>query len=425
MGLCWARRALPVARAAGAAPRVGRCGLSTEATEESPVLAMTEGRVGVLALNRPKKLHTLTEGIIEGVQGSLQTWRDDPAVQCVVMRSEPWGGKAFCAGGDVRLVYESGLDASTRPGFGHRGSPSADFFRLEYEMNYVLSSFPKPQVSYWDGIVMGGGCGISSHGRFRVATERAMFAMPETAIGLFPDVGMTYALPRLDVAGLDRAPHQPSAVGVYLGLTGARLKVDDLMFTGLATHAVASNDLQRLHKALVAAPDLDENTVEAMLNEFQCSGALKDAGTSQDSSIVLRNLDGIARCFGDHRSVEDIVAALDAEVSAGGSTAEWADKTRGMLALMSPTSMKLTLQMLWDHATLPMDEVLVREYRASQRCMRQKSDFYEGIRAVLVDRGDPPARWAPATLQEVQPSDIAEFVAPLEPENELDLSPTP
>jgi len=194
--------------------------------------------------------------MVQIIRDSIKDWGSNDDVQCVVYESAPRGGKAFCAGGDVRAVYEAGKgpfpENDRGKGFGMPGCVTADFFRHEYQMNHAIATLGKPQVAVWDGIVMGGGVGLTAHGKYRIATERALFAMPETAIGLFPDVGMTYALPRLQPPpSADGTSLPAGTVGRYLGLTGARLKGGaDLLWSGLATHSLHSSQLPAMHEAL-------------------------------------------------------------------------------------------------------------------------------------------------------------------------------
>lgn len=375
---------------------------------EPDVLVSVEKSVGILALNRPKKLHTLTLDMVKLISPPLQQWEHDQSIDCLVMHSNPWGSKAFCAGGDVRAVYDEGLVGGPEHGNGIRGLLTADFFREEYQMNHLISTFPHPQVTYWDGIVMGGGVGLSAHGMFRIATERTMFAMPETAIGLFPDVGMTHILPQL------RRPEgetYASPYGMYIGLTGVRLNGNDLLYTGLATHGIPSAQLETLTTAIVNAESRSPESISALLSEFQAAG---NACNESASSLIAIH-DAIERCFSKD-TVEEIVEALEAETQ----EAEWAQKTLNLLKVHSPTSMKVTHRLLREHATKTFEESLRMEYRIAQRFMRNKSDFFEGIRAVLIDRNDPPARWAPSSLEEVTDEMVDEFFAPLPEGNELE-----
>ena len=241
---------------------------------------------------------------------------------------------------------------------------------------------------------------MSVHGRFRVATEKTMFAMPETAIGLFPDVGMTHVLPRL-AGGLG------SGFGMYIGLTGVRLAAADLRFVGLATHALQSAALPPLQAALAREPA----NAAAILAESEAHAGLP--GTSKLEAAAA----AIARCFGEqHASVESIVEALAADRDAA-----WAAQTLTLLRKMSPTSLKVSHRLLRAHADATLAEALRTEYVVSQRCLKPGADFYEGIRAVLVDKGAPPARWVPATLGEVTPALVDAFFRPLSPENQLAL----
>jgi len=384
------------------------------------VLATREGAVGFLTLNRPKALHSLNPNMVGIVTDSLRAWALDPAVQCVVFKSAPRGGKAFCAGGDVRSLYDEGIAPDSKAGHGVAGMLTADFFRYEYIMNHLCHTLPKPSVALWDGIVMGGGVGLTAHGRFRVATERTLFAMPETAIGLFPDVGMTWSLPRLP-AGDGGDPELGFAVGMYLGLTGARLTASaDMVFSGLATHAVHSSLLEGLEEALKAGPP----DVGAVLSGAAAASAplfaeLEKSDPKKAAPTLAARADAIKRCFGAHQqSVEAVVAALEAEQS--DDEKAWAARCLKQIGGASPSSLKVSHRLLHQNGKdVPLSEALATEYVVAQRCMRPGKDFFEGIRAVLVDKNDPPPRWSPKTLAEVSAAEVDSFFAPLEPQHML------
>ncbi|KAK5621659.1 hypothetical protein CRENBAI_022043, partial [Crenichthys baileyi] len=293
-------------------------------------------------------------------------WENDSETDIVVIKAA--GGKAFCAGGDIRAVTEAGKVGN---------SLAQDFFREEYILNNAIGSCRKPYVAIIDGITMGGGVGLSVHGRFRVATEKTLFAMPETAIGLFPDVGGGYFLPRLR-----------GKLGLFLALTGFRLKGRDVQRAGVATHFVESKKIPELEKELVDLKSPSDADVSRLLESFQ-----KQSNLDSDKGFVLdKHISDIDRLFGSS-SVEGIVQNLKADGS------EFARKQAETLSKMSPTSLKITFRQLQEGATLSLQDVLVMEYRLSQACMRGH-DFYEGVRAVLIDKDQNP-RWNPSTLEEV------------------------
>jgi len=340
------------------------------ASQEPEVLFERRDRLGVITLNRPKALNALTLGMIREIDPRLRAWAQDPQVQAVVIRGA--GHKAFCAGGDVRAVCEAGMRGTDRLTY--------DFFFEEYRLNRLIHRFGKPYIALIDGIAMGGGLGLSVHGRYRVVSEKTAVAMPEGAIGLFPDIGGSWFLDRC-----------PGKVGVYLGLTGARLKGADILYAGIATHFVPSSDMPALFDALLHTPP------EAALQRFAQDPAPGHATLASHRAAI-------DRAFGEP-SVEAIVAALAKE-------GEWGRHQAAELAKKSPTSLKATLHLVQRHHGQEIEDCLVGEFRLVQRFMAVH-DFYEGIRAVLIDKDHAP-RWKPATLAEVADADIAAMFAPLE-----------
>ncbi|KAK6483192.1 3-hydroxyisobutyryl-CoA hydrolase [Huso huso] len=254
---------------------------------------------------------------------------------------------------------------------------SQDFFREEYILNNAIGTYQKPYVALIDGITMGGGVGLSVHGRFRVATEKTMFAMPETGIGLFPDVGGGYFLPRLQ-----------GKLGLFLALTGFRIKGRDVQQAGVASHFVDSEKLPSLEKDLVQLKTPSNTDVAGVLNSYQAQSKLDDG----KPFILAEHMDQINRLF-EASSVEDIMQKLNEDGSS------FALKQLETLKKMSPTSLKITFRQLQDGASMSLQEVLVMEYRLSQACMRGH-DFYEGVRAVLIDRDQSP-KWKPGVVEEV------------------------
>ncbi len=343
--------------------------------EHSPVLARVEGAVGRLTLNRPKALHALTTQMCRLMIDALLAWRADPAVEAVLI--DHAGERGFCAGGDIRMLAESGAGDAVQ---------AREFFHTEYRLNALLFDYPKPVVAIMDGVVMGGGVGIAAPARYRIATERTIFAMPETGIGLFPDVGGGWFLPRL-----------PGHAGLWLALTGARIKAADCLRLGLATDYVESARIEALKAALIARPD----AIETVLSEIEA-----DAGAPP----FAQHQDEIARLFA-LESVEAIFAALAAEGSA------WAEAQLQALKTKSPQTLKVAFRQLQAGGRMTrFYDNMAMEYRIASRVVR-RHDFLEGVRAVIVDKDNAP-RWDPATLEGVSEALLAEIFAPLPPEEE-------
>ncbi|MGO1117211.1 enoyl-CoA hydratase/isomerase family protein [Rhodovibrionaceae bacterium A322] len=343
-------------------------------TAEPEILFEKKGQIGLVTLNRPKALNALTLNMIREFQPVLDAWAEDDSVRAVVVRGA--GEKAFCAGGDVRAVYDAGKSGGDLP---------KDFFREEYILNHCIFNYAKPYVALIDGITMGGGVGISILGSHRVV-GRTLLAMPETAIGLFPDVGGSYFLPRL-----------PGSLGTYLALTGARIKAADSLYSQMATHYVPTEKTDDLVAALAAAEFGDDAkaTVDAVI-----AGLAGDAGEPPLADVR----DQIDRCFSKD-SVEEIIEALKAEGS------DWATAQVEALGKLSPTSMKISLEQLKRGESQDFETCMIMEYRMSQACMAGH-DFYEGIRSVLVDKDHNPT-WSPATLAEVTEEMVEQHFAPL------------
>jgi len=334
--------------------------------------------LATITINRPQALNALTLANYRRIDPALRTWAADPSVDAVVVRGA--GDRAFCSGGDVRAVYEAGRGISGDP------SLTAVFFREEYELIRRIHHFPKPYIAIIDGITMGGGAGISVNGAYRIATERTLFAMPETSIGLFPDVGATRFLNRC-----------PGHIGRYLGLTGARLNAADALYCGFATHFVERDRIEALLDELTG----DHVAVEACLGRF---------AAAPDPPPLAALQPAIDRCFTGN-SIEAILEALAAEASADGAHAGWAAETRAGLLTKSPTSLKITLRQLTIGRHYDLDAALVLEYRLTQHVMAGH-DFYEGIRAMLIDRDRNP-QWRPASLAEVSENMVDGHFAPL------------
>lgn len=340
---------------------------------EAEILARVEGAVGRITLNRPKALHALNSAMCAQMSAALTAFAEDPKVAFVLL-DHAEGTRGFCAGGDIRLLAESGRGD---------GAAADAFFRVEYRLNHQISMFPKLYVAVLDGITMGGGFGVSVHGSHRIATEATVFAMPETAIGLIPDVGGGYVLPRL--AG---------EIGMWLALTGLRLKGADVVQAGIATHFVPGAALPALKSALLAATLAE--AVEAVLGDFVTPPAAA-------SFAPQRGL--IDHCFGGD-SVEDILARLASQND------PWAAATHADLLTKSPQALKVTFRQMREGRALgSLAEALEREFRIASRCVR-RHDFAEGVRALIIDKDNAP-RWNPARLEDVSADLLDAIFAPL------------
>jgi len=343
-----------------------------DSAAELPVLTRVEDGVGRLTLNRPRALNALTRQMCELMTQALLAWKDDPAVEMVLL--DHAGERGFCAGGDIRMIAESGAGDA---------SEAKLFFLTEYRLNHLMMVYPKPIVAVMDGIVMGGGVGISQPADYRIVTERTLYAMPETGIGLFPDVGGGWHLPRL-----------PGQSGLWLALTGARLRADECMALGIATHYVESVSLDAVKIALRAVPGDPKGVIERFDS---------DVGEAR----IEKNLRRIDRFFA-FDSMEEIFAALGEEADGE----NWAFKELRTLRTKSPQAMKVTLRQLRAGANMAsFAEVMAMEYRLGGRTV-QTHDFQEGVRAVIVDKDQTP-RWNPATLEGVSDASLDVLFAPL------------
>ncbi len=334
------------------------------------VLVERRGRALWLTLNRPAAMNALNRTMCTTIQAALYGSIADPHVALVVVTGA--GERAFCAGGDVVAMHAAGRAGAE----GWQG-----FFHDEYRMNQTIARYPDPYVAILDGVTMGGGVGLSIHGRFRIATERTLFAMPETAIGLIPDVGGTHALPRL-----------PGHIGTWLALTGARLKAADCLYAGIATHFVPVERLDLVGELLSTGDDPVEQILDTL-----------SADPGQPPLATLR--DAI-----DFHFAHDSIEAIQASLATGD---DWAQSTHATIAAMSPTSLKLTLRALRAGAGSDIEGALRTEYRVVSH-IQGGHDFYEGVRAVLIDKDKSP-KWSPATLAGVGDTELDPYFA--EPEN--------
>lgn len=347
----------------------------TPASPSPDIAVERRGALGIIRLVRPKALNALSLDMIDAMDPLMAAFADDPEIGAVLLEGE--GEKAFCAGGDVRSLHDEGRE------FGLGVAPDslrARFFWSEYKLNHRIHTYPKPVIALMDGITMGGGVGLSRHATIRIATERTLIAMPETGIGLFPDVGGGWFLPRC-----------PGEIGTYLGLTGYRLKAADALFAGFATDVIDSGTTDALLSALADLP-ADAMTVSHIRERL--APMRQDPGTAP---LSLHQAE-INRLF-SAETMEELESRLQADGT------EFARTTGQTLARMSPTAMKVTLRQLRLGADMPYDRVVTMEYRLSQAAMAHP-DFYEGIRALLVDKDKAP-KWQPSTIGAVDDASVA------------------
>ncbi|XP_065696394.1 3-hydroxyisobutyryl-CoA hydrolase, mitochondrial isoform X3 [Patagioenas fasciata] len=352
--------------------------MSKQTDSTAEVLLEKRGGAGIITLNRPKALNALNFSMIQQIYPQIKTWEKDPETFLIIIKGT--GGKAFCAGGDIKAITDAGKAGSRL---------AQDFFRAEYSLNNAIGTCKKPYVALIDGITMGGGVGLSVHGHFRVATEKTVFAMPETAIGLFPDVGGGYFLPRLS-----------GKMGCFLALTGFRLKGRDVLKAGIATHFVDCEKLPALEKDLIALKSPSTENIADLLNSYHAKSKV-----DQEKEFVLDEHTEKINSIFSANSVEEIVKKLKQDGS------PFAVKQLETLNKMSPTSLKITLRQLREGASMSLQDVLRMEYRLSQACLKGH-DFYEGVRAVLIDKDQSP-KWRPAALEEVTDEFVDNCFKPL------------
>lgn len=353
---------------------------------EPDVLLEEKGEAGVITLNRPKALNALNLPMVREILPKMRAWANDPKITRVIVKGA--GEKAFCAGGDVRTLYDLGRSGQT--------AEAVTFWREEYVLNDYIGTFPKPYIALIDGICMGGGFGLSAHGSHRIAGDKYLFAMPEVNIGLFPDVGGSHVLPRL-----------PGSFGVFLALTGTRIRAEDAYACGLATDVVPSTVFPALEEALIAGGDVDRT-----INDHRIEPG---PGELADRRAF------IAETF-DKGSILAIHAALQAAAAGDGPFAAYAAELAAAIpatapTAKSPTSMSIAMEQMRRGVNLSLGECMKMEYRIVSR-VAAGHDFYEGVRAVLVDRDNAP-KWQPATLAEIDPEVIAGHFAPVPDELQL------
>lgn len=348
---------------------------------EPEVLLETRGAAGVITLNRPKALNALNLPMVREILPRLREWAKDPAITRVIIKGA--GDRAFCAGGDVRALHDLG-----RAG---RVGEALQFWREEYVLNDYIGSLPKPYISLIDGICMGGGFGLSAHGQYRVAGDRYLFAMPEVNIGLIPDVGGSHVLPRL-----------PGAFGHFLALTATRIHAPAAHACGLATHVAHTEAFPALEEALCAGGDVDT--------------VLAEHCVLPGDSAFVPHLDFIAEAFGQE-SLPGIFSALETAAGNGGKHAEFAATCLKAMRAASPTSLLLVMEQMRRGGRQDLSACMKMEMRMVSR-IAEDGDFYEGVRAVLVDKDNSP-RWNPTRLEDVDPAAIAHHFDPIPEELQL------
>lgn len=341
------------------------------------ILIRVDGHAGIISLNRPSALHALTLPMVHEMTQALLAWRDEDAVKCVIIDHAE--GRGFCAGGDIAFLRNSALNDN--------GESGRKFFHDEYQLNHLMFTYPKPIIAFMDGITMGGGVGISQPARFRVATENTKFAMPETGIGLFPDVGGGWYLSRLE-----------GRVGQFLALTGSRVAGAGCLSLGLATHYVPSEALAEA-KQRIATEDVE-----------RIDGILGTLSVTPPASKIVKTLFQIKRHFASDR-LEDILLSLE------GDESDWAMRELATLRSKSPQTCKVALRQLSESLALTdFADNMAMEYRIASRVII-RPDFAEGVRAVIVDKDNAP-KWDPATAEGVTDALVDAIFAPLPAEEE-------
>ena len=348
-------------------------------TVDKDILFEKANRCGIITLNRKKTLNALTYDMLASIAPQYKAWSDDIDIYCIVMRSaDPRG---FCAGGDLRAIWE----------WHERGQVDATLshYGIEYQNNWALEKLKKPHISLIDGVVMGGGVGITLYGTHRVVGENTRFAMPEVSVGYFPDIGASYFLPRM-----------PGETGMYLALTGRAVGQSDAFYLGFATHCIKAEKFDAILAELCEAEPVDE----LLYRHHQNPG---DAELPKLRPII-------DRIFAAD-SVEEIVEGLRAET---GEMADWARETADEIGKKSPISLKVAFRQVREGAKLELDQALRLEYRIARRFL-QGDEVYEGVRAALIDKDRKP-KWNPASLEQITSEMVDRYFAPLE-EGELEL----
>ncbi|CAK4087073.1 unnamed protein product [Aphanomyces euteiches] len=399
--------------------RVPKYELERQKSKEPPFEDIIYGQdvnLRHVTFNRPKVLNALNLPMVRNLTPMIQMFEKNPTVSAIIF--EGAGEKAFCAGGDIRFLCDNGKNHETR-------HLSLDFFKEEYRLNYILATMKTPVVSIINGITMGGGVGLSLHGKFVVATEKTVFAMPETAIGFFPDVGASYFLPRLGrkIAEQDKynpivPPNQALAgqgLGTFLALSGERIKGPEMLALALATHYIEAKDVNLLkdHLREFEFPeDMPQETRDDMVDE-----SIVEMETTVDE-VNEEFLETVEAIFGA-KNADDTVEGIFKRLEENNT--EWSNKILGKLKKMSPLSLKVTHRQMREGATKTCAECFQMEYRMANRFM-ESNDFFEGVRSVIVDKDNNP-KWQHASVEDVTGDEVAKFFAPLPEDEELVLYP--
>lgn len=343
------------------------------------ILTSAANGLGHITLNRPAALHALNTAMCAAMIDALVAWRDDASIHAVLL-DHASGTRGFCAGGDIRMIAESGATDSKE---------ARDFFFTEYRLNHLLFTYPKPIVALIDGITMGGGVGISMPARFRIATENTTYAMPETGIGLFPDVGGGWYLPRID-----------SHIGMWLALTGARIKAADCLRAGIASFYMPTEILGAA-RAQIAGAMQAHDPGAALRSGLD---ALSES-PGRCKELAEENVANIVRCF-SHETLEDIFTALEQ------CDSDWARAQLATLQTKSPQALKVTFRQMREGAKMAsFADEMRSEYRLASR-VASRHDFQEGVRALIIEKDNKPV-WNPAALADVSDALLDELFAPL------------
>ena len=348
---------------------------------EDEVIFVEENGVGIITLNRPDRLNALTYPMVQKINEHLNSWETKESINCIVI--EGAGDRSFCAGGDVVQLRKEVLELGGPP-----TDLSRSFFYDEYTLNYKISNYKKPFIALINGFTMGGGVGISMHGSHVVASEKTMFAMPETAIGLFPDVGGGFLLGQLD-----------GGIGAWLALVGAKLKAYDLVKLGLATSFVNSNEVHNLRKRIIANSPINNQEVSSVINSFSSKPDFEES--------LLKDNETIIKEVFSHDTVEEIF-----ESCKQASSSKFIEMQFNELKHKSPTSLKISLKQLRAAKDMSLKDELIMEYRMVQNCL-EAGDFFEGVRAMLVDKDRKP-NWKPSTIEEVDNDRVNNFFKTLD-----------
>ena len=332
---------------------------------DEEVFFEVKGSLGLITLNRPKALNALTLSMVREIHPKLKEWENNPSVKNVLIKAE--GEKAFCAGGGIRALHDWGRN---------NDKEATGFYREEYILNQYIKRYSKPYISLVNGIVMGGGVGLSVHGSYRIAGENYSFAMPETGIGLFPDVGGSFFLPRLDYEA-----------GTYLALTGNRIKASDAIFLGTATNYIKSENFSNLLEDLSE----EKNDPKDIIEKY----------STNPSESEFKKISQFCDKIFKGNTVEEIVENLKNENS------DLSKKILSTIKQKSPTSLKVALKSLRLGKEISFEECMMMEFRMVNKVMNDH-DFYEGVRALIIDKDNNP-NWKPNKISEVEDSFVDEF----------------